>query len=181
MAGGRDVSCTLLTHTVAKPQLEQAIKTAPQNRSRSQRVTSMYNMSAPPRSSPPATLESPYGSRTSLSNPAAHGDHRKQASATSTGSRPSSEQFYKKGSAPPTVVTNGHKRAGSVLSLSTRQIIGAFADTDSTADTTSKQQRVSNERASNDEDFDALLRSGETMRVSLTPSRFSTFEVGSLF
>ncbi|GMK56805.1 hypothetical protein CspeluHIS016_0306450 [Cutaneotrichosporon spelunceum] len=81
----------------------------------------------------------------------------------------SPEQFYKTvinaAKAVPAVAAN-HKRASSLLS--SRQ--------PSEDDYTYRHPPAVAESAAED-DFDAILRSGETMRVSLTPSRLSTFEV----
>jgi hypothetical protein len=69
----------------------------------------------------------------------------------------------------------GHNRSSSGLSVNTRSIIGAFnnlVDTDAP---------MSASKSSRDEDeaFDALIRSNETVKISLTPSRLKSFEVGS--
>ncbi|BEI84230.1 hypothetical protein CcaverHIS002_0408340 [Cutaneotrichosporon cavernicola] len=83
-------------------------------------------------------------------------------------SRPKpSEQFYKSviNAAKGVPAAANHKRASSILS--SRQ--------PSEDDYTVRHPPAVAEKAAED-DFDAILRSGETMRVSLTPSRFSTFE-----
>ena len=50
--------------------------------------------------------------------------------------------------------------------MNTRNMLGAFHDTE--------ELSAQNEE---EEEFDALMRSNETMKVSLTPSRLKTFEV----
>ncbi|KAL1405288.1 hypothetical protein Q8F55_008915 [Vanrija albida] len=105
--------------------------------------------------------------------------HRKYGSTGApAANRPASEQFTRvplatNGKPPPVPSSGGqHKRASSVLSLSARQIIGAWQQGQDETDKSSK--RLSVDQA--EDDFDALIRSGETMRVSLTPSRLSTFD-----
>lgn len=62
-----------------------------------------------------------------------------------------------------------HNRSPSTLSNNTKTLVTAFQDQYDT-----ENQR----RPSADEDeFDALVRSGETMKVSLTPSRLKNFDV----
>ncbi|RSH91296.1 hypothetical protein EHS25_009595 [Saitozyma podzolica] len=65
---------------------------------------------------------------------------------------------------------NGHERSNSVLSVNTRSMLGAYNEQ---VDDESRPARSSREQ---EDDFDALLRSSETMKVSLTPSRLKTFE-----
>lgn len=63
----------------------------------------------------------------------------------------------------------GHDRSGSLLSFNTRNMVNHFNDSPDSAE---------RRRPSVDEDeFDALVRSGETMKVSLTPSRLKNFDV----
>lgn len=70
-----------------------------------------------------------------------------------------------------TTKTASHQRSASLLSANTKSAITAF---NAQYGDESDQSR----RPSQDEDeFDALVRSGETMKVSLTPSRLKTFEV----
>jgi hypothetical protein len=67
-------------------------------------------------------------------------------------------------------MNGGHERSDSVLSVNTRTMLGAFGD--------SVEAGPSSRSPQDEEDeFDALVRSGETMKVSLTPSRLKTFEV----
>lgn len=135
-------------------------------------------------SGPSPTVEpavSPDGSFASL--PASNRDdyrlHKKYGSTgASSANRPGSDQFARvplaTNSKPPPVPASGqHKRASSVLSLSARQIIGAWQQGQDETDKSSKRLSVGQA----EDDFDALIRSGETMRVSLTPSRLSTFDV----
>lgn len=62
-----------------------------------------------------------------------------------------------------------HNRSPSLLSANTKSIVNAFND---------QYDETHHRKSSQDEDeFDALVRSGETMKVSLTPSRLKTFEV----
>jgi hypothetical protein len=65
--------------------------------------------------------------------------------------------------------SKSHNRTPSTLSNNTKNLVTAFQD-----QYDSDNQR----RPSADEDeFDALVRSGETMKVSLTPSRLKNFDV----
>jgi hypothetical protein len=70
-----------------------------------------------------------------------------------------------------TARTGTHQRSASLLSANTKSAITAF----------NEQYGIDSEQprpSSQDEDeFDALVRSGETMKVSLTPSRLKNFEV----
>jgi hypothetical protein len=66
-----------------------------------------------------------------------------------------------------------HERTPSVLSANTRRVIGAYNDMDAGERSRTPQEEV--------DDFDELVRSGQTMKVSLTPSRLKTFEVSSSF
>lgn len=59
----------------------------------------------------------------------------------------------------------GHDRKDSGLSVSTKSNITMRGE----AEESKAQDDV--------DEFDALVRSGETMKVSLTPSRLRTFEV----
>lgn len=62
--------------------------------------------------------------------------------------------------------SHGHERSGSVLSMNTRNMLGAFHDTEELS-----------AQHEEEEEFDAMMRSNETMKVSLTPSRLKTFEM----
>ncbi|CAK9780181.1 unnamed protein product [Cutaneotrichosporon oleaginosum] len=118
--------------------------------------------------------ESPYVSQSSLvsSNveqpPSLH--HPRLPSNHSQ--RPASEQFYKSvinaAKAVP-AAANHHKRASSILSAWQPSTEDEHTVKHSPAASTAAEKSA-------EDDFDAILRSGETMRVSLTPSRFSTFE-----
>lgn len=61
-----------------------------------------------------------------------------------------------------------HNRTPSVLSASTRNMIGAYND---------QSEFGGRSRRDEEDDFDALVASGETMKVSLTPSRLKNFDV----
>ncbi|KAF7302192.1 hypothetical protein MIND_00786100 [Mycena indigotica] len=62
--------------------------------------------------------------------------------------------------------TNGHKRSDSVLSEDTKQTLAAYnSNSDSPEDSALEKE------------FDNLMRSGSTMKVSLTPDRLKTMEV----
>ena len=63
----------------------------------------------------------------------------------------------------------GQERTPSVLSVNTKSILGAFNESFESTEHSPQQDQ---------DEFDALVRSGETMKVSLTPSRLKTFEVG---
>ncbi|KAJ7068814.1 hypothetical protein C8F01DRAFT_1119409 [Mycena amicta] len=62
--------------------------------------------------------------------------------------------------------TNGHKRTDSVLSDDTKQTLAAF-----------NQHEDTPEDVALEKEFDNLMRSGSTMKVSLTPDRLKTMEV----
>lgn len=68
-----------------------------------------------------------------------------------------------------------HARSPSVLSAGTRNMIGAYNDQ---LDGDGARSRSKREE---EDDFDALVASGETMKVSLTPSRLKTFEVSTFY
>lgn len=84
------------------------------------------------------------------------------------GSRPVSENFYKNLRNVAKGTKNNHKRATSILGIPSFPIGNGNTKEDSVTDVT---------LSAADADFEAFLRSGETMRVSLTPSRFSTLDV----
>nr|ODN99640.1 hypothetical protein L204_02073 [Cryptococcus depauperatus CBS 7855] len=67
---------------------------------------------------------------------------------------------------------NAHGRSSSVLSVNTRSILGAFND--SVHDIQQNSEEVEEKEAQ--EEFDKLVKSGETLKVSLTPSRLKNFE-----
>ncbi|RXK36716.1 hypothetical protein M231_06023 [Tremella mesenterica] len=69
-------------------------------------------------------------------------------------------------SAKKSLSVHGHERSGSVLSVTTRSILGAY-----------HEQLDPSMKHEEEEEFDALVRSGETMKVSLTPSRLKTVEM----
>ncbi|KIR53185.1 hypothetical protein I315_04222 [Cryptococcus gattii Ru294] len=68
-----------------------------------------------------------------------------------------------------------HERSGSALSANTNSILGAFHDSFEQEEGQS-QDEVDEKEAQ--DDFDKLVRSGETLKVSLTPGRLKSFEVG---
>ncbi|OCF71904.1 hypothetical protein I204_07167 [Kwoniella mangroviensis CBS 8886] len=68
----------------------------------------------------------------------------------------------------------GHERSGSVLSENTRSMLGAFHDSYHDHEGLNGDDEQSIQEAQ--EEFDALVRSGETMKVSLTPSRLKNFD-----
>ncbi|KAJ7228169.1 hypothetical protein GGX14DRAFT_611536 [Mycena pura] len=61
---------------------------------------------------------------------------------------------------------NGHKRSESVLSDETKQTLAAY-----------NRNEVGPEDSALEKEFDNLMRSGSTMKVSLTPDRLKTMEV----
>ncbi|WVR05265.1 hypothetical protein IAU60_002277 [Kwoniella sp. DSM 27419] len=65
----------------------------------------------------------------------------------------------------------GHRRSGSSLSDHARSTIGGYDQSDREGDDQSPQDAQ--------DEFDALVRSGETMKVSLTPSRLRNFDAGA--
>ncbi|WWD01439.1 hypothetical protein V866_008383 [Kwoniella sp. B9012] len=69
----------------------------------------------------------------------------------------------------------GHERSGSVLSENTRSMLGAFHDSYHEGLNGDDEQSIQEAQ----EEFDALVRSGETMKVSLTPSRLKNFDGNS--
>lgn len=81
-----------------------------------------------------------------------------------------------------------HQRNSSILSSKTREMLGAIYDGEESAATprisTSNEgggARISSqmERGLKDDDFDKLLNSGATMKVSLTPSRLKNYDVST--
>lgn len=89
------------------------------------------------------------------------------------GPRPISENFYKNLRNVAKGTKNNHKRATSILGLPHFPIGNGNGN--------AKEDTVTDVTLSAaDADFEAFLRSGETMRVSLTPSRFSTLDVSQL-
>lgn len=69
------------------------------------------------------------------------------------------------------------ERATSALSMNTRGMIGAWNDTqDADRQTLGSSGSIRSKREQLDE-FDALMKNGETMKVSLTPNRLKTFDV----
>ncbi|OWZ73383.1 hypothetical protein AYX14_01106 [Cryptococcus neoformans] len=69
-----------------------------------------------------------------------------------------------------------HERSGSALSANTRFILGAFHDTYEQEENQSQDE--ADQKEAQDE-FDQLVRSGETLKVSLTPGRLKSFEAGN--
>ncbi|WWC90074.1 uncharacterized protein L201_005007 [Kwoniella dendrophila CBS 6074] len=67
-----------------------------------------------------------------------------------------------------------HERSGSVLSENTRSMLGAYNDNYAEEDLEDEQSVQEAQ-----DEFDALVRSGETMKVSLTPSRLKNFDGGA--
>lgn len=67
-----------------------------------------------------------------------------------------------------------HEHSGSALSANTKSIRGAFHD--SFEQEEGQSQDEADEKEAQDE-FDKLVRSGETLKVSLTPGRLKSFEV----
>jgi hypothetical protein len=61
-----------------------------------------------------------------------------------------------------------------VLSANTRSMIGAYNDQSDAGSQMGRSKR------DEEDDFDALMASGETMKVSLTPSRLKNFDVSSV-
>ncbi|KIR58704.1 hypothetical protein I314_05543 [Cryptococcus bacillisporus CA1873] len=68
-----------------------------------------------------------------------------------------------------------HERSGSALSANTKSILGPFHD--SFEQEEGQSQDEADEKEAQDE-FDKLVRSGETLKVSLTPGRLKSFEAG---
>ncbi|KAK4686625.1 hypothetical protein P7C73_g3502, partial [Tremellales sp. Uapishka_1] len=65
--------------------------------------------------------------------------------------------------------TPPHERSGSVLSQNTKSMLGAFNNPNF-------DDEFSGSPTHDEEDFDALMASGETMKVSLTPSRIKSLD-----
>lgn len=93
------------------------------------------------------------------------------ATVKENSSRPISENFYKNIRNVGKSSKNNHKRATSILGLPSFPLGNGHTKEDSVTDIT---------LSAADADFEAFLRSGETMRVSLTPSRLSTLGVSRL-
>lgn len=109
--------------------------------------------------------------------------NKKTSNASSSSARPSADSSgsvtatggisHVVQSTPPSrglrgLIGSKHERSPSVLSNNTRSMLGAYDDAYGN-DTRSE--------LANEADFDALVRSGETLKVSLTPSRLKNFEV----
>lgn len=142
----------VLTGSVRRT-LEAEVKQARPYRTASGSVTTIQAASSGATGST-SPVGSAHGSKSSLSS------NGKRDSAVNGVpiARASTDHLFKatsKGSPSTSSASKtSHRRSTSVLSLSAKP--------------------------TNDE-FDALLRSGETMHISLTPSRFGTFEVGCSF
>lgn len=113
----------------------------------------------------PGTADVEIGSKSSLGS-----NTVEDPSLGKDGSRPVSENFYKNLRNVAKGTKNNHKRATSILGIPSFPIGHGHTKEDSVTDVT---------LSAADADFEAFLRSGETMRVSLTPSRFSTLDVSS--
>ncbi len=75
-----------------------------------------------------------------------------------------------------------HARSGSVLSASTRGMLGAYDDSRISfsgggGGAARRSVDTQGERTVPTDEFDQLVKSGQTVRVSLTPSRLKTFDV----
>lgn len=121
-------------------------------------------------SSRASSMDSPHGSQPSLISNSREELHSRQPSVSSNGTgRPASEQIYKGFRGVVKVVPTAHKRASSSAFTS----VTRFSEE---PESTSGRTSSAADRA--EVDFEAALRSNETVRKSLTPSRFSTIEVG---
>lgn len=152
-----------------KNSLESAIKASTRQR----------RTGTPIRHSPSHSLSTANGSKSSLPPSASANDNTLEQAhhAASTPVEHIRETPDKhRGGAASRKISSGpsgsHQRSASLLSANTKSIVSAFNE-----QFDSQHQR----KSSQDEDeFDALVRSGETMKVSLTPSRLKTFEVSHL-
>jgi hypothetical protein len=77
-------------------------------------------------------------------------------------------------SSPP---RKAHERSGSLLSFNNRNVVNHGNDPADPSNLTATDRR---RPSADEEEFDALVRSGETMKVSLTPSRLKNFDVSEV-
>ena len=162
-------------HDPVKDAIENAIKSTAPRSKRSMHLSSAEKAGG---ASPSMANGSPHASKTSLVSTAKASPNAKKSSLPPAhDAKVSSEsgRFANLGRKVSSATKRdhggqGHERAPSVLSVNTRSMIGAFNESFDSDD--------SREKSQDQDDFDALVRSGETMKVSLTPSRLKTFEVG---
>ena len=87
------------------------------------------------------------------------------------------QQIRKSPSMSSTKAKDLPDRASSALSMHTRGLIGAWDQAmDADRHTLASSGSIRSKKEHLDE-FDALMKSGETMKVSLTPNRLKTFDV----
>ncbi|WRT67101.1 uncharacterized protein IL334_004067 [Kwoniella shivajii] len=180
-----------------KEQLEGTIRASTRNK----RATTSRHSNPPGRASPHA-LGSPHASRVSLVQPrdSSFESPRGNTPPSTQESRSSVEtnrfggiaggvmrkgsQISKKSSSSPSGKhhllrgqpgSGSHERTGSALSENTRSMLGAHNDSYDGAEEEDERQSEQSIQDAQDE-FDALVRSGETMKVSLTPSRLKNFD-----
>ncbi|KAL7423917.1 hypothetical protein Q5752_001502 [Cryptotrichosporon argae] len=162
----------LFKKTKVKEAVEQAIRSG----ERSKRGTPQRPSTI---ASSPTMSNSPHGSKTSFDQPEVSPSRNTKPPPSSYDAPRSSSSFdsFRPGKGSMASLSNSlrgkknHERSGSVISNTTRQILTAFHD-DETRNSLDKTKAAVEE----EDDFDALIRSGETMKVSLTPSRLKTFE-----
>ncbi|ORY33772.1 hypothetical protein BCR39DRAFT_267578 [Naematelia encephala] len=164
-------------------QVRQSLESAIQSGTRSKRGTPSRSSLSDARQgrASPASM-SPHGSRTSLNTPRdmiLDQASRKQGSPVAyDSSRVSSDQTRHITRKPSLLQKGiiggltGHERSPSALNLTTRSLLGAFNEgTDQDAGTSRSKSPQEDE-----DEFDALMRSSETVKISLTPSRLKTFD-----
>ncbi|WWC69484.1 uncharacterized protein I206_103425 [Kwoniella pini CBS 10737] len=180
-----------------KDQLEAVIRAGTRHK-RSTPSRPSTSQSAGGRASPSMMSGSPHASKISLGH---HRDSSIEATRNITSSPPQPDrssfetnrfggiaggvmrkgsQFSKKSTNSPgskhhLLRGQGHERSGSVLSDNTKSMLGAFHDRHESDATEEDEQSIQEAQ----DEFDALVRSGETMKVSLTPSRLKNFEGGA--
>nr|GAT54667.1 predicted protein [Mycena chlorophos] len=145
-------------------QIEQLTQAPKPRRSKSFSRNERPSLSSPQDAPPPSGRESSNGHR-SRSSVDINGT---AAPTTSSSSRTSFDKARKKltrGSTEDAV--NGHKRTDSVLSDDAKQ----------TATFNQREDTPDSEDIGLEKEFDNLMRSGSTMKVSLTPDRLKTMEV----
>ncbi|ORX39839.1 hypothetical protein BD324DRAFT_615203 [Kockovaella imperatae] len=160
-----------------KDVIENAIRSSGPRSKRSARLSSAEYAG---RQSPNLSNTSPRASKTSLVSPVAKSSptFKKTSLPPAQDVRSSSDsgRFANLGRKVSAATKKshdspqGHERAPSVLSVNTRSMLGAFHEAldEETVNQRSPQQEQ--------DEFDALVKSGQTMKVSLTPSRLKTFE-----
>jgi hypothetical protein len=161
---------------------ESRRRTQSRNTSNANSPTQSPNPNAGSPSTLPSTVSRGLGHSVSLDSVKGGQQRKKKTSNNSSTGRPSGDSpasvsssggiGFIAGSASPSrgirgIIGSKHERTPSVLSNNTRSMLGAYDEA----------YGSDSARAEKETEFDALVKSGETMKVSLTPSRLKNFEV----